>query len=142
MNKRRLQIDATRCTGCNSCVLTCSQIHEGAFSLAMSRVTIASDPIAGTYEPRVCVQCEEAPCIESCPTNALSKDPDSGAIVLSPEACTGCRNCVKACPYGGVGFDSSAGKPLICDLCGGDPQCVAVCSLPHAITYSMEKGTS
>ena len=44
------------------------------------------------------------------------------------EECISCGECVKACPYKAINFNTSAYKyPLICDLCGGDPQCVKVC---------------
>jgi Fe-S-cluster-containing hydrogenase component 2 len=131
----RLVVEADRCTGCGSCVLACSLAQEGAFSLALSRIRILRNEELAEFSPRVCIQCPDVPCITSCPVGALSRDADTGAIKLDREACTGCRQCVVACPYGGVQFDQSRDIPLICDLCGGDPACIKACQLPQAIRY-------
>ncbi len=130
-----LEIDASRCTGCNSCVLTCAFAHEEAFSLSKGRLRINADPISAEYTPRVCVQCDDAACIDSCPTGALSVNWATGAIQLDRAACIGCQACVSACPYSGIFFDEVSRKPLICDLCDGNPQCVAVCQRPQAIRF-------
>lgn len=135
MSGRRLEVDAARCTGCNSCVLTCVFVHEGAFSLSGARIRVDADPISAEYTPRVCVQCEGAPCIAACPVEALSRDPATNAIALDEATCTGCRSCMDACPYGGIGFDEESRRPRICDLCGGAPACVDVCRLPQAIRF-------
>jgi len=134
MNKY-LIIDAEKCTGCNSCVLACSFYHFDLFSFAKSRIQVKKDPGKAISKPQVCIQCEEAPCISACPTNALSKDQITGAIRLDKELCIGCRACVTACPYGGVLFDEDDSLPLICDLCDGNPACIEVCQLPQAIRY-------
>jgi Fe-S-cluster-containing hydrogenase component 2 len=42
--------------------------------------------------------------------------------------------CLQACPFGTVNYSQVTGKVVKCDLCGGDPQCVAAC-LTAAITY-------
>ncbi len=131
----RLQVDPARCTGCSSCELACSFSREGEFSLALSRVTLRRDGVNGTFQPLVCVQCDERPCIEACPVGALSRRASTGAIALDEERCIGCRRCVDACPYEGVRFHEEQGIPLICDLCGGDPACVATCRKPQALTF-------
>jgi carbon-monoxide dehydrogenase iron sulfur subunit len=131
---RVLRIDEMRCTGCNSCVLTCAFGHEGLFAPARARIRIEKDAIAAVYIPRVCIQCEEAPCVDACPVDALTQS-GSGVIDVDRDRCVGCRKCVAACPYGGVLFDEQQGVPLICDLCGGRPACVEICALPQAIQF-------
>jgi len=37
-------------------------------------------------------------CIKVCPFDAISRDKDTGAIVISEEKCTACGKCVEACP--------------------------------------------
>jgi carbon-monoxide dehydrogenase iron sulfur subunit len=128
-------IDSDRCTGCNSCVLSCSFVHSSRFTYDESRVTIVRDLARSASSVRVCVQCDDAPCISSCPVDALTREDGSMRIVLDRERCIGCGKCVDSCPFGGVRFDREASLPLICDLCDGDPACVDACALPRAIRY-------
>jgi len=46
-----------------------------------------------------CRRCEEAPCIEVCPTEALEKD-DEGMILRHTNLCISCKSCVTICPFG------------------------------------------
>lgn len=86
-------------------------------------------------DPRVCIQCENAPCIEVCPTDALCRNEIRGVIECKEERCVQCHLCAEACPYGGIRFEEGSDRLLICDLCGGDPACVKVCRFPQAIRY-------
>ena len=131
----RLVIDSDRCTGCNSCVLSCTFVHSSRFSYDGSRVMIVREPAKSASSVRVCVQCDDAPCISSCPVDALTREQGSMRIVLDRDRCVGCGKCVGACPFGGVTFDQEASLPLICDLCDGDPACVEACAFPRAIRY-------
>jgi Fe-S-cluster-containing dehydrogenase component len=133
--RKRLVVDSTQCTGCNSCMLSCSFEHEGLFNLAKARIWVDRDAERADYTPRVCVQCDDAPCINSCPVNALSRDQTTGAIAVTRGACDGCGVCAASCPFDGIGFDDADGMPLICDLCGGDPACVKFCEFPLAIRF-------
>jgi len=132
---KRLKIEVDQCTGCESCVLTCAFEHDGVFSLNRSRIQIRRDEEHADFEPRVCIQCDERWCIEACPVDALAVNEETGAMRLVAERCIGCKACESACPYGGVQFPEGSKIPLICDLCGGDPQCIQVCRLPQALTF-------
>jgi len=132
---KRLSVDPMRCTGCESCVLTCSFEHDDAFSLDRARIRVERDEENGRFSPKVCIQCPERHCVQACPEGALAVDPQSGAIRVDANACSGCRICEKACPYGGIQFAVGVRHPLICDLCGGDPSCVSTCRLPQAICW-------
>ena len=46
----------------------------------------------------------------------------------------GCKVCTIACPFGTINYNSSTGKVVKCDLCGGDPYCAKACPT-GAITY-------
>lgn len=84
-------------------------------------------PFPGVEVPHLCAQCDDYPCVESCPFEALSVDKKTTAVLVDNERCTGCGVCIKACP-GSVPFiHPRSNKALICDLCGGDPECVKVC---------------
>ena len=90
------------------------------------KVTIVSKDFF--YYPNVCRQCGQAPCIGACPQdNALVRNETTGAVEVNAEECIGCRMCVRACPFGAMGFDKNEKKADKCDLCGGEPECVKHC---------------
>jgi Fe-S-cluster-containing hydrogenase component 2 len=46
-----------------------------------------------------CRRCEEAPCIDVCPAEALEKN-DEGMIERYTNLCIACKSCVVICPFG------------------------------------------
>lgn len=46
-----------------------------------------------------CRRCEDAPCMDACPADALEKD-DNGMIKRSTNLCIACKSCVVICPFG------------------------------------------
>lgn len=131
---KELVVNESRCTGCRLCELICSAVKVGEFKPTSSRIKIISDSRIGISSPRVCLQCEEAWCQDVCADNAIKRNPITGAITISEEKCSGCRQCIDACPYGCIEFDDWAGIAIKCDLCDGDPRCVEVC-YSKAIEY-------
>ncbi len=127
---KRLIVDAAMCAGCRFCEMVCSFRHEGRFSPSLSRVTVIKEDEFGMDYPVFCRQCHICQPVESCPTGALKTD---GIIMLDEEACTGCGICIEACIYNAIKMDEST-KPLICDLCGGEPVCAERCPT-EAITF-------
>jgi len=77
--------------------------------------------------PHLCAQCNDYPCVASCPVQALSTDADTKAVLVDREKCISCGKCIKACPGQVPILHPVDNKALICDLCGGDPECVKVC---------------
>jgi Fe-S-cluster-containing dehydrogenase component len=73
--------------------------------------------------------------MDVCPVNAISKDSDTGIVKIDGGVCTGCGACVNACYYGAVKIDPDKNTAIKCDLCGGDPKCVKVCTFSGAIRY-------
>ena len=127
------------CSGCRSCELACSLKHFGYFDFSKSRIHIEQEEEHSVIEIHQCIQCDERSCVNVCPTNALSIDTELGYICLDEEACTGCRACYKGCKYNGVMWDDENEKPLICDLCEGEPECLKPCRLHQAITRSIKE---
>ena len=118
--------DYERCTGCRRCELACSMHHEGWWWPEASRVRVFM-PFPGVEVPHLCAQCDDYPCVASCPVDALSVDERTTAVLVDREACTSCGNCIDACP-GKVPFlHPRDNKSTICDLCVGEPECVKVC---------------
>jgi Fe-S-cluster-containing hydrogenase component 2 len=72
--------------------------------------------------------------MEVCPSTAVRRNPETGAMMVDDSRCVGCKMCVLACPLGSIGFDTYEGKSKKCDLCGGDPECVKVCTA-RALEY-------
>ena len=118
--------DYPKCSGCRRCEIACSLHHEGKIWPEASRVRVFM-LVPGAEVPHLCAQCGDYPCIESCPYNALSVDPELKSVVVDKDACTACGNCIDSCP-GRIPFIHPEGDYVaICDFCGGDPKCVKVC---------------
>ena len=114
------------CSRCRMCELICSFHHYNVGNPKRSRIRVLSLG-RGVDFPVTCLNCEDPPCMNICPTGALHR-PDPGGIVLVDEdLCDGCVMCVNACPVGAINLDPIGGVALKCDLCGGDPQCVEYC---------------
>jgi Fe-S-cluster-containing hydrogenase component 2 len=65
-----------------------------------------------------CRKCEDAPCINVCPADALEKDED-GIIERYTNLCVSCKSCVTICPFGTMMtdfFKHHRNKDLFYDL--------------------------
>lgn len=131
---KKLVVDVGKCTGCDSCVVSCSFKHTGAFSM-QARIQVEKVKDQGLFVPIMCKQCTDAPCVEVCPTGALFKDKDTGETKLQTDECIGCDMCIQECPFGAITHNEKAGHVEKCDLCGGDPICAKVC-IPGAVRYA------
>lgn len=129
-----LFVDPEKCTGCKICEFVCSLYHENEINPIKSRIQIISWEIEGIDIPMVCQQCEDAPCAAVCPTHAIYRDQQTGAMLVKEEACIGCRMCINVCPFGGSSINPDTGEVIKCDLCGGEPKCVEFCST-QALEY-------
>lgn len=126
---KAIRIREERCTGCRSCELICSLDKEGVFNPQKSRIKIYQDRGKGFDIPSVCQLCNPAPCIDICPSGALTKDASTETVIFDKETCIGekCLKCMSECPYGALHWDILKESVIGCDLCGGDPECVKTC---------------
>jgi Fe-S-cluster-containing hydrogenase component 2 len=117
------------------CELVCSESHEGTFQPSKARIQVVSFDMTVQDVPIVCQQCADAPCIEACPQDAISRSPETTAVVVDKELCIQCGACVRACVIGldqiepeqKLAIRLEEEMPLKCDLCEGNPQCVKFC---------------
>jgi Fe-S-cluster-containing hydrogenase component 2 len=120
------KVSVERCIACGKCELACAFAHGSEGKPSKTRINIfRRGPELGT--PIVCFQCDEAACSEICPTEALVRNHETGAIEMLRSRCIQCRMCVAACPFGNMLWDEAYGCVQKCDLCGGDPKCVPFC---------------
>ena len=119
------------CSGCRICEKMCALHHERKYNLAYSRIKVYQFYPGPIDIQVVCQYCEDRPCVAACPTDALIYDANTFQMIVDDNACTSCELCNQACIDNGRGgcitFDPKSGIPQICDLCGGEPQCVKYC---------------
>ncbi len=137
---------ADRCTGCGACVRECHSLHDvpsyGLRLQILERQRAVGDGMAAEllHLPLLCNQCNRPPCVRTCPTRALYKDPASGIVLVDESMCIGCRACMSVCPYGALYYRQETRSVDKCDFCyrsrlngGRQPACAEVC--PAEVFY-------
>ena len=139
MPRKCLVINLDRCTGCDSCIVSCkfeNHLPLGTFYNRVMQVgPTGSYPNVERYNlPVQCQQCTHARCVEVCPTGASYRDSESGIVLVDESKCIGCQYCLYGCPYGVRQMDEEHGVAQKCTLCsqitadGSDvPACVHNC---------------
>lgn len=147
-----MYIDTTKCTGCRGCQVACKQWN------GLPTVTTG---FSGSYEnpPRIggdtwtkirffekeengrpgflfrkaqCMHCTDASCLAVCAAGAVLRN-SRGVVSIDQDRCTGCKNCVVACPFHAVGFSKETGTSRKCGMCydrvenGMEPACMKAC---------------
>jgi len=118
--------ELSKCSGCRKCEIVCSLSHENRIWPEASRIRVFM-LVPGTEFPHFCAQCEDYPCVQACPTKALSISKRTGAVLVKTKACIACGKCIDACPGRIPHMHPAENRVIICDLCKGNPQCVKVC---------------
>jgi len=80
------------------------------------------------------MHCDNAPCMEACRVPGAVYKRDDGLVIIDPVKCTGCRNCVDACPYGTIFFNEDLNLAQKCTGCAhlidngwSEPRCADSC---------------
>ncbi|RJX30237.1 MAG: 4Fe-4S dicluster domain-containing protein [Oxalobacter sp.] len=141
--------EPSKCIGCRTCEVACVLAHPmidgGLQNLSPEnfkpRLKVVKS--ATVTAPVQCRQCENAPCVNSCPTEALVYS--NGTVQLIAGRCIGCQTCVVACPFGAMEMvdvlvkqselGSLAARRTVsqahkCDMCidrAEGPACIPVC---------------
>lgn len=148
-----VRCDATKCSGCKACELACFAEHNKESNKVGNTVGTVTIPVSsklyvtklddGISAPIQCKHCEDAPCLNVCSKNAISRI--DGQVIIDTEKCIGCKDCMLACPFGAidlyevykdgcpvmqVGGEEAQKAASKCDLCMGNPDgpaCVRAC---------------
>ena len=136
-----LVIDQERCIGCEACTVACKNENQGSVGFmrvqtqnaAAKAVPVGTFPeLRMTFMPLVCNHCDQPPCVDVCPVDAIEKRRD-GIVILDRNTCDGCEACLDACPYSAISMDDEKEKAEKCNLCshridkGLEPFCVVCC---------------
>ena len=137
MEEKAIVFDPLLCTGCMRCMTTCATYNTGATSLSRARIHIVrheGHTLTGIdeedeliFEALSCLQCDKPYRMYFCPTKAIERNAETGAMVVNYDRCIGCRMCVAGCPFGALRYDTARRQVFKCELCDGDPQCVKFC---------------
>jgi tetrathionate reductase subunit B len=142
-------IDISKCNGCYNCQIACKDEHvgndwtpyakpqpdTGQFWMKVNESVRGSVPkVKMSYLAVPCMHCQNAPCIPACEPQAIYRR-DDGLVVIGPEKCTGCMNCLDACPYGVIFFNEDLSLAQKCTGCAHlidrgwkEPRCVDACA--------------
>jgi Fe-S-cluster-containing dehydrogenase component/formate-dependent nitrite reductase membrane component NrfD len=144
-------IDLRKCIGCHACTIACKSEHQIPIGVNRCWVKTVEKGVFPSTErfffPVLCNQCDAAPCMRICPTNALFKRRD-GIVDLHGDACIGCRACMVACPYDQLFIDPNTHTAEKCNFCANRvenqllPACVSVCPTECRIFGDLDDPTS
>ena len=143
-------IDIAICNGCHCCQISCKDEHvandwtpyakpqpdTGQFWIKQNEFVRGTVPkVKVHYLPILCMHCDEAPCMASCPATAdANYKRQDGLVIIDPAKCTGCKSCVDACPYHVIDFNENLNIAQKCTGCAHlldsgwkEPRCADAC---------------
>ena len=106
-----LLIDLDICSKCQECGMVCSYIQHPQNNGITTLRELAHFAI-------VCRRCDDAPCVASCPWEALEMQ-DYNMLKRYMMRCTSCKSCSNACPFGVIYPDTIPFITARCDFCLG-----------------------
>ncbi len=121
MPKHSIYIDHNACWGCRTCEVACKQENGLDTGINLIYVTekffrTENGQLDFTFHVNVCKHCDDPPCADACPEEAISKQENS-MVLIDYENCSGCRLCIEACPYNAISFDEDKILAQKCNLC-------------------------
>jgi formate dehydrogenase iron-sulfur subunit len=139
--------DVTKCVGCRACQAGCKGwnnlpgvstdtggIYESPRGLSAETWTIVKLAQQGedwTFFKYQCMHCDEASCVNVCPTGAAAHRGEF--VVFDQLQCIGCGYCVQACPFNVPHRSELTGTARKCTFCidrvstGDWTSCAAAC---------------
>ena len=86
--------DQNKCVGCTECEVACHKIHavpQGQARLYVQNKTDPATPMEKRYVRVSCQQCEDAPCVNVCPTKACHRDEKTGIVTMNADDWIACK---------------------------------------------------
>lgn len=133
----RFHFNMTKCIGCRSCEIACNEQNGNPADIRWRRMgEIEGGVYPDTHRHYLsmgCNHCLDPDCLRGCPVDAYTKDPVTGIVLHSADACIGCQYCVWNCPYSVPQFNPERGVVGKCDMCHGrlidgrEPACANAC---------------
>jgi Fe-S-cluster-containing dehydrogenase component len=141
-----LSIEDRLCWGCKTCEAACKEENLTAYGIKLISVREKCSDIIDQqqdfiFQVNLCRHCDEPPCVQACPEEAISKRED-GIVIMDYDLCTGCQACIDVCPYDAIAFDDDKGITQKCNLCyhrvdeGLIPACADNVCLAHCIHFN------
>jgi len=128
-----------RCIDCKKCMTACVSTNQvpdyGWRTKILKRELPAAVDQKWDFIPILCNQCNNPPCVRTCPTTATYKDKINGIVQMNNKKCIGCKSCIMACPYDARYYNEEKQAIDKCDFCFGSrlstgshiPACVEAC---------------
>ena len=123
MTRKSLYFDVQKCVGCYACAVACMDQNDTdllggdlMFRSVMHVENMEAGEVRIAHVSTACMHCDNAECLDACPSRALRRDPESGAVIVRRELCIGCHACAMACPFGIPRFGGD-GTMQKCDGC-------------------------
>ena len=142
MEQLYFYFDQSRCIGCNTCVVACTDWNDIKPGTEKYRKLVTSE--MGSFVQKnvrvahlvyTCWHCANPACLSSCPAEAIFKRESDGLVLVDHEKCVGAGECVLACPYGAIHMENRGLGEMAykCTFCGDRlvegkrPSCVVSC---------------
>jgi Fe-S-cluster-containing hydrogenase component 2 len=125
----KIRVSKELCSGCRICEMVCSLFHTGMINPERSAIRIRKNDLGnGIREPVVCRRCRKMKCLEG---EGAEESKEAKLFIWDQKR-------AEKCTFGALPV--FRGEALHCDLCGGNPRCVMVCTTGALRVRESKKG--